>query len=263
MHRTVSTAASLLIVLGFAAVAAPASADHTDPREPLAPTEGQIEEGIERGDGTWEHLANFPGVANPALTGGGTDLEFFQPPGSKDIWGSFGTLGQDEAGSIGQRLIRLTKNGRVEPTWQADHGSAHCPPASTSVTGLQHDTQVAQLSGVTLMTDTTDATGRCHDPAGGGIEIVDTTNVARPGEVHLLRFPGFTHTNTVDQQAPLDRLQQLLRLRRPQLDRRREHAVVLRRQAHDDQTTARPVPSGGLPDPAAGRVDPAARPDDR
>ena len=202
MHRTVSTVASLLIILGFSVVAAPASADHTDPREPLAPTDGQIEEGIARGDGAWEHLANFPGMANPALTGGGTDLEFFQPAGSKDIWGAFGTLGQDEAGSIGQRLIRLTRDGQVEPTWQSDHGSAHCPPASTSVTGLQHDTQVAQMNGATLLTDTTDATGRCHDPAGGGIEIVDTTRVAEPREVHLVRFPGFTHTNTVDGKRP-------------------------------------------------------------
>ena len=40
MHRTVSTVASLLMVLGFSVVAAPASADHTDPREPLAPTDG-------------------------------------------------------------------------------------------------------------------------------------------------------------------------------------------------------------------------------
>ena len=202
MHRTVSTVASLLIVLGLAFVAAPASADHTDPTEPLAPTDGAIEEGIARGDGTWEHLANFPGVAGPQLSGGGTDMEFFQPGGSKDIWGSFGTLGQDEAGSIGQRLIRLTRDGRVEPTWQADHGSAHCAPASTSVTGLQHDVQVGQMNGVTLLTDTTDATGRCHDPAGGGIEIVDATKVAEPREVHLLRFPGFTHTNTVDGKRP-------------------------------------------------------------
>ena len=54
----------------------------------------------------------------------------------------------------------------------ADHGSAHCSPAR-GVTGLQHDTQVAQRKRVTLITDTTDALGRCHDPDGGGIEIVD------------------------------------------------------------------------------------------
>ena len=202
MHRTVSTAASLFIVLGLSVLATPAMADHTDPTKPLAPTDGVVEEGVSRGEGTWEHLANFPGTAGPQLTGGGTDLEFFRPAGSEDIWGSFGTLGQDEVGSVGQRLIRLTRNGQVRPTWQADFGSAHCAPASTSVTGLQHDTQVAQRNGATLLTDTTDATGRCHDPNGGGIEIVDATNVAKPREVHLVRFPGFTHTNTVDGRRP-------------------------------------------------------------
>lgn len=202
MHRIFATATTLLIVLGSALVAAPASADHTDPTKPLAPTDGAIEEGIERGDGTWEHLANFPGIGGPQLTGGGTDLEFFRAAGSKDIWGSFGTLGQDAAGSIGQRLIRLTTNGEVDPTWQADHGSAHCETQNSSVTGLQHDTQAAQMNGVTLLTDTTDASGRCHDTGGGGIEIVDATDVARPTEVHLIRFPGFTHTNTVDDRRP-------------------------------------------------------------
>ncbi|QZY29965.1 hypothetical protein [Nocardioides coralli] len=200
--RAATTAASVLVVLGLTAVSAPAVADHTDPQTPLAPTEGVVVSGIERGEGTWEHLANFPGVANPALTGGGTDLEFFTPAGSSDIWGAFGTLGQDVAGSVGQRFIQLTDGGKVEPTWRADHGSAHCAPASTSVTGLQHDTQIAERGKVTLVTDTTDATGRCHDPKGGGIEIIDASDPEKPREVHLVRFPGYSHTNTLDQRRP-------------------------------------------------------------
>ena len=195
-----------IIALAVAAVATvpavPAAADHTDPREPLAPTEGAVEEGITRGEGSWEHIANIPGLANPALTGGGTDLEFFSPKGTKDFWGAFGTLGQDEAGSVGQRIIRLTKDGKVEPTWVADHGSAHCAPDNSSVTGLQHDSQIAKLGAITLLTDTTDAVGRCHDPEGGGIEIIDVSSVTkakpRPREVHLVRFAGFSHTHTVD-----------------------------------------------------------------
>lgn len=205
LSRLVPCAAALALVT-LTALAGPVAADHTDPRTELAPTEGTTDEGLERGEGTWEHLRNFRGGASPALTGGGTDTEFFTPKGTGDIYGSFGTLGQDTAGSIGQRIIRLTENGVVEPTWVADHGSAHCEPNSGSVTALQHDTQVAQRGRVSLLTDTTDQTGRCHDTAGGGIEIVDMTRVhrpaAKPREVHLVRFAGFSHTNTVDGQRP-------------------------------------------------------------
>ncbi len=212
MRRWISTTAAvttaLATSLALASVTGPAYADHTDPRTQLAPTQGQVVDGISRGDGVWEHLANFPGLANPALTGGGTDLEFFSVGNNKKrVFGAFGTLGQDEAGAVGQRLIRLTDGrGRVRPRWVADHGSGHCAPASASVTGLQHDTQIAQRRGVSLLTDTTDAAGRCHDPDGGGIEIVDMTRIQKngwkPREVHLVRFPGFSHTNTVDGKRP-------------------------------------------------------------
>lgn len=194
-------AASAVLVL-----AAPAVADHTHPRTPLAPTAGTIDQGLVRGEGTWRHIANFHGGANNALTGGGTDLEFFTPAGTSDIYGAFGTLGQDDALSVGQRIVQLTRNGAVAPRWVADHGSAHCTVQNTSVTGLQHDSQVAAVGNVRLLTDTTDASGRCHDPGGGGIEIVDTTGIANPAfaprEVHLVRFAGFSHTHTVDVQRP-------------------------------------------------------------
>jgi hypothetical protein len=188
-------------------LAVPALADHTNPRTPLAPTAGATSPGLSRGDGTWQHLANLQGGASPALTGGGTDLEFFTPPGSKDVYGAFGTLGQDDAGSIGQRIVQLTRGDAVAPAWVADHGSAHCTTSNPSgTTGLQHDTQVASLDGVKLLTDTTDATGRCHDAGGGGIEIVDATRIADPAfaprETHLVRFDGFSHTHTVDGQRP-------------------------------------------------------------
>ena len=206
MHRAVAITISMFVLLASVGTAFPAAADHTNPRERQAPTEGEVVDGITRGDGTWKHLANFQGVANPALSGGGTDLEFFRPGGGKDVWGSFGTLGQDTAGAVGQRILRLTHDGKVRPRWRADHGSGHCAPASPSVTGLQHDTQVAKRKRVTLITDTTDALGRCHDPDGGGIEIVDATKIGKKGwkprEVHLVRFPGYTHTNTVDGRRP-------------------------------------------------------------
>jgi hypothetical protein len=44
------------------------------------------------------------------------------------------------------------------------------------------------------------------DPGGGGIEIVDATDVGKPGaeprEVHLVRLAGFSHTHTVDARRP-------------------------------------------------------------
>ena len=208
MRRTVSVLASLALAVGLTALSVPAVADHTNPREQLAPTEGAVVDGISRGEGTWKHIANIPGAANPSLTGGGTDLEFFRAGGvKKRIYGSFGTLGQADAGAVGQRIIRLTdRKGRVRPQWVADHGSGQCTTDNTGVTGLQHDTQVAKRRGVTLITDTTDAVGRCHDPEGGGIEIVDATKIAKkkwkPRESHLVRFAGFSHTNTVDGRRP-------------------------------------------------------------
>jgi hypothetical protein len=186
--------------------AAPAAwADHTNPRTPLAATTGTPTTGIVRGEGTWRHIANFPGGASNALTGGGTDLEFFTPAGTSDVFGAFGTLGQDNVGSIGQRVLQLTSGGAAAPRWVADHGSARCE-ASTSTTGLQHDSQVAAMGKVRLLTDTTDARGRCHDPNGGGIEIVDVTHIRNPDfaprEVHLVRLAGFSHTHTVDTGRP-------------------------------------------------------------
>src|SRR5687767_9348045 len=115
MRRLGSLSLTLVTVLFLVALASPAAADHTDPRTPLAPTQGSTATGIVRGEGTWQHIANFPGRASNALTGGGTDLEFFVPPGTSDVYGAFGTLGQDNVGSIGQRILRLTSGGAVAP----------------------------------------------------------------------------------------------------------------------------------------------------
>ncbi len=206
MRKLAAVTMSVSALVLSAAVVPPAVADHTDPRQPQAPTEGVVVDGIERGDGVWRHIANFPGGANNALTGGGTDLEFFKPQRSRDIFGAFGTLGQDPAGSVGQRIIRLTHRGKVRPTWVADHGSAHCETENTSVTGLQHDSQVSTRGRVRLLTDTTDALGRCHDSDGGGIEIVNVSKMAnrqfKPREAHLIRFAGYSHTHTADLRNP-------------------------------------------------------------
>jgi hypothetical protein len=186
-----------LVLPGTAALA-----DHTNPRNKLASTEaGPSGNPIINGIGTWKHIKNFR--ANP-----GTDLEFWENRGITYM--SSGTLGQANSEHVGQRIIQLlNKNGDVDVQWVADHGSANCPTANPQgTTGLQHDVQVLRVPKrrPVYISDTTDAAGRCHDPGGGGLEIVDVTGLRKPEfqprEIHLLRFFGTSHNNTVDQLRP-------------------------------------------------------------
>lgn len=200
---------NLSLLLGLALVAAnliamggPALADHTNPRVPLSPTEPG-EPGVPanvRGDGTWTFIRNFP--ANP-----GTDLEFFRRAGK--TWSTSGTLGQADEDHVGQRILRLVKrDGSVAPRWSADHGSANCPTANPGGTlGLQHDAQVTPKKHPKFIIDTTDALGRCHDPNGGGLEIIHIRRITQrfafmPREIHLTRHDGTTHNSTVDATRP-------------------------------------------------------------
>lgn len=190
----------LSLVLSLSLAAVPARADHTNPNTPLAPTDGGPPPPFNtEGEGTWQFIDNFP--VNP-----GTDLEFFRAGGR--IFGASGTLGQADENHVGQRIVRLTdQRGRVVPTWRADHGSANCPTANPGgTTGLQHDSQVTGYQDPDLLIDTTDATGRCHDPNGGGLELIDVSGIESasflPREVHLVRHAGFSHTHTVDSQRP-------------------------------------------------------------
>ncbi len=101
----------------------------------------------------------------------------------------------------------VNRKGKVRPKWIADHGSANCPTANPSgTTGLQHDETLIPKKNPRLMIDTTDATGRCHDPGGGGLEIVDVSKIHRkkfkPREIHLTRHIGTSHTVTVDATRP-------------------------------------------------------------
>ena len=196
-----------MIIAGlFAALVLPGTgvlADHTNPRNKLARTDpAMTATGAHvEGAGTWQHIKNFP--PNP-----GTDLEFIYNRGR--VYASTGTLGQANSEHVGQRLIQLLdQNGNLDVKWVADHGSSNCPTQNPQgTTGLQHDVQIAYVPGTKprLMTDTTDATGRCHDPAGAGFEIVDVTGIQKdefkPREIALLRFAGFSHTHTVDQLRP-------------------------------------------------------------
>lgn len=181
------------ILLGL--TAAPAPADHTDPATPLSALTPALPGTPVRSSGAWTFVKNFP--ANP-----GTDLKFFTRAGV--VFGIAGSLGQGPTQYAGQRIVRLTGDGA--PAWVADHGSARCSVA-TGVTGLQHDTVVTPPADAELALDTTDAGARCHDPAAGGLEIVDISGVGRSGgapvkELHLVRHDGTTHTATLDATRP-------------------------------------------------------------
>ncbi|MGH2791437.1 MAG: hypothetical protein ACRDJ0_10750, partial [Actinomycetota bacterium] len=202
--RTFVAAAGVIALWTMSAV--PAFADHTNPKEPQSQTQGAPAEGVAMGEGTWEFIRNFP--ANP-----GTDLEFWKNRGDGRIYSSSGTLGQGDEQHVGQRILRLTnRKGKVAPIWVADHGSAHCTTNPSGTTGLQHDAQVTPKRNPQILVDTTDSTQRCHDPDGGGIELVDISDVGttrsdvkkRPSirELHLTRHDGTSHNATVDAKRP-------------------------------------------------------------
>lgn len=197
IKRSFVSVLSAFLILGMAPAAL---ADHTNPRERQSTTvDPKSTTLLPTGEGEWTFLRNYP--ANP-----GTDLEVFRKGGR--VYASTGTLGQADEQHVGQRIIRLmNKKGRVKPRWVADHGSANCPTANPSgTTGLQHDVQVSSRWNPKLAIDTTDATGRCHDPAGGGLELIDISRITdkkfKPREIHLTRHAGTSHTVTTDAKRP-------------------------------------------------------------
>lgn len=190
---------AITIVVGLVG---PAYADHTDPRTPIAATQQTPPpESLTTGEGTWEYIFGLP--PNP-----GTDLELFKLAGR--LFMSAGTLGGAPEQHVGQRLVRLTNRfGKVSPRWKADHGSAACATNASAATGLQHDASIARRNGVQLVVDTTDSAGpggRCHDPSGGGLELIDVSTLHRkkfePREIHLTRHQGSSHNATVDATRP-------------------------------------------------------------
>lgn len=205
--RTVAAAFACALV---AMSAPPVGADHSDPGAPLAPLQDLGPTGLPSGAGAWTHIANFGGTT-------GTDIEFFHRDGV--MYASGGQLGQAEGISVGQRILKLVDaDGTVSPEWVADHGSGSCgdPSNVSSTTSLQHDAQTTPRAtnllaagakpNAELVIDTVDATGRCHDSAGGGLEFIDVsgfgTDGFEPREVHLTRHNGFSHTVTVDATRP-------------------------------------------------------------
>lgn len=194
MFGPLAGAMAFVLVVGTAALA-----DHTDPRTRLSPTDDPgTTQLLEQGEGEWEFIRNFP--PNP-----GTDLKVFKK--GKKLFAAAGTLGQGDEGHVGQRIIQLVnRKGVVKPRWFADHGSANCQTNNTGVTSLQHDVAVTPKKNPKIMIDTTDTTGRCHDPGGGGLELIDISKVhkkkVKPREIHLTRHVGTSHTVTVDATRP-------------------------------------------------------------
>lgn len=204
--RRRSIVIAILAVAALLGGAAPASARHTNPRNPQSPlSDPGTTQLLTQGAGAWRHIRNFP--PNP-----GTDIKFFRKKGRLyAVSGSLGqgdTQGQGNTGvAVGQRIIRLVnRKGKVRPRWIADHGSAACTPDNTSATSLQHDQIVLPKRNPRLLIDTTDVDGRCHDPGGGGLEIVDISKIHkkrwRPREIHLTRHAGTSHTVTADATRP-------------------------------------------------------------
>ena len=201
--RRFSAICLCVLIMGLGLVG-PAAADHTDPRTAIAAVESPpAPEAVTSGEGTWEWLFGLP--PNP-----GSDLEIFKPAGQRRLFASSGTLGGAPEQHVGQRLLRLlNRRGEVAPKWIADHGSAACATNASAATGLQHDASIARRNGVTLVVDTTDSAGpqgRCHDPSGGGLELIDVSKLHKrkfpPREVHLTRHQGTSHNATVDATRP-------------------------------------------------------------
>jgi hypothetical protein len=196
MARRRSASVLVLALAVLLSLAAPAVADHTDPSSPIVPTpeEGVPGDGVAHGEGEWEFLTNFP--ANL-----GSDEWFFEKDGV--TYAASGSLGQ-LPNTVGQRITQLIDaDGEIDPRWVADHGSASQTGScllevAPSATGLQHDPSVSPFTDPELLFDSTDATGRCHDPDGGGIEIIDISVLEEMREIHLTRHASTTHTLTVD-----------------------------------------------------------------
>jgi hypothetical protein len=200
--RSRTLTALCLATAGLVMVPGAALADHTNPREKLAQTQDPgTTQLLTFGEGEWTFIRNFP--ANP-----GTDIKFFRRHGR--LFAAAGTLGQQDEQHVGQRIIKLTnRNGRVRPKWWADHGSANCPAEDPSATtSLQHDQTLTPKRAPRIMIDTTDAAGRCHDPDGGGLELIDVSGRMfpkkgfKPREIHLTRHVGTSHTVTRDAKRP-------------------------------------------------------------
>lgn len=156
--------------------------------------------------GEWRFLANLP--AGPGPTG---------PLGID--WGSFTRDGRRyvvfSSVTVGFTVVDVTEPTR--PVRVSDYASSFGCPTSSAESMPEQQRPANPLGAwendlditpdgrfVLLGTDELGfrASGRCHDPGGGGVEIVDLTDVRRPRTLHLTRDVGQAHSITVDPGNP-------------------------------------------------------------
>jgi hypothetical protein len=200
-YALVAAAAALVLTT-------PAAADHVVTNA-ATPTGYPADEPA-ASSGDWKFLGNFS-MGPAAMQELGTDVELFTRDGKTHaIVGSM---------TLGFRLFRYD-DVSAAPAALGDYASAFpCTlfgPATiiqnkvendrdvsdtASIAGWQNDVAVSgdgMIAGIA-----TDADGRCHDSAGGGVELADISNLARPHLFHLTRHFGESHTLTIDDQRGL------------------------------------------------------------
>ena len=166
-------------------------------------------------DGNWSFLANYP--AGPAAEQPiGVDVE----PFSRQQLDGLHRYLIASSMTTGFSIFDVTTP--QSPIRLGDYGSAVCGPeaqvqqlidalarggdfdagstALGAVHGWENDIQVTPDGKIAVIA--TDAAGRCHDPANGGMEIVDISNPRAPSLLGLVRLPGESHNTTIDRDRP-------------------------------------------------------------
>lgn len=165
--------------------------------------------------GKWSFIANFPaGAGNEAPIG--VDVE----PYSRVIDGQKKNFLIASSTTMGFSIFDVTDP--ATPTRVGDYGSAVCGPeaqvqqmidalangkdfatsgAALGVThGWEDDIQVTPDGKIAILGQ--DAPGRCHDPASGGMELVDISDPAHPSLLGLVRLTAESHNTTIDLDRP-------------------------------------------------------------
>lgn len=166
-------------------------------------------------DGDWSFTANFP--AGPAAEQPiGVDVERFTRRQADGVHHYLIASSM----TIGFSIFDVTNPDA--PVRVADYGAAVCgveaqvqqvidiiahggdfdegSTALGAVHGWEDDIQVTPDGRIAVLAS--DAAGRCHDPASGGMEIVDISNPAQPSLLGLVRLQGESHNTTIDRKRP-------------------------------------------------------------